>query len=405
VRIVIAGGGGAGMIASLLLARAGHEIVVPEQDRLAPTADVEAAAEAAFRPSAPQIVQSHIIMPGCRELFRRLLPDVYRGLIAAGAVNASRTALMPASLRDRSAWPGDERLGVMLTRRSTVDWVLMRAVRAEPGVRIRCGERVTGLFATADDPPRAIGVCTARGEVPADMVIDATGRRSPLDRWLAEIGARPTDTRRDECGLAYFTRHYRLRPGAEFPGPRAIAMVVRLDEFTAVIAGGDNGTMQLAVVPLAADHRFRMVRRAEVFSAVLRTVPAIAPWLDALDPISEIFPMAGLHNVLRRLVADGAPVVTGLQVIGDSVCTTNPTFGRGLGLALAGAADLAAVIGQHPADRRRGRGRLTRRSSSTSRPSTRIRRPPTASGWRCSATPSSAPRHRTARPPFPVKSP
>jgi hypothetical protein len=58
--------------------------------------------------------------------------------------------------------------------------------------------------------------------------------------------------------------------------------------------------------------------------------------------------MAGLHNTLRRLVLDGTPVATGLHAIGDSVCTTNPTFGRGL--ALSGAADLADTLGQHGGD-------------------------------------------------------
>ena len=60
--------------------------------------------------------------------------------------------------------------------------------------------------------------------------------------------------------------------------------------------------------------------------------------------------MAGLHNTLRRLVADGTPVATGLHAIGDSVCTTNPTLGRGLALALSGAADLADAISEHAAD-------------------------------------------------------
>jgi flavin-dependent dehydrogenase len=43
--------------------------------------------------------------------------------------------------------------------------------------------------------------------------------------------------------------------------------------------------------------------------------------------------MGGLHNSMRRLAVDGVPVVTGLAAVGDSVCTTNPTFGRGLALA------------------------------------------------------------------------
>ena len=134
--------------------------------------------------------------------------------------------------------------------------------------------------------------------------------------------------------MAYSSRHYRLRPAADLPGLPTTRILAGLDEFTAGLWGGDNGVMQLAVAPLAADHRFRAARHPEAFTAVLRTVPALAAWLYALDPISDVFPMAGLHNTLRRLVADGARVVTGLHAIGDSVCTTNPTLGRGLSLAL-----------------------------------------------------------------------
>ena len=123
-----------------------------------------------------------------------------------------------------------------------------------------------------------------------------------------------------------------------------------LDEFLAGKWGGDNGAVQLVVAPLAADRRFRTARDPQVFTAVLRTVPTYAAWLDVMDPITDVFPMAGLHNTLRRLVAHGTPVATGLHAIGDSVCTTNPTLGRGLALALSGAADLADTISEHAAD-------------------------------------------------------
>jgi hypothetical protein len=150
--------------------------------------------------------------------------------------------------------------------------------------------------------------------------------------------------------MAYFSRHYRVRPGTGLPAPLATRTVVALDEFTAGQWGGDNGAVQLAVAPLAADRRFRTVRDSQVFTAVLRTIPTYAAWLDVMDPITDVFPMAGLHNTLRRLVTGGVPVATGLHAIGDSVCTTNPTLGRGLALALSGAADLADTIGEHPAD-------------------------------------------------------
>ena len=347
------GGSAAGLFAALLLARAGHQVLVLERDCLQPASDVESAAAAAFRPSAPQIVQPHIVMARCRQLLIEHLPDVYAGLLAAGVAEAPLRTQMPDSLPDTAARPGDERLTPMMTRRSTVDWVLQRTAAAEPRVTVRFGVKVTGLLAAGrvgGRPPHVAGVCTDWGDLAADLVVDATGRRSPIDDWLTQAGARTTATWRAECGIAYFSRHYRVRPGAGLPAPLVTRIVVALDEFLAGKWGGDHGTVQLVVAPLAADHRFRTVRDPQVFTAVLRTVPTYAAWLEVMDPITDVFPMAGLHNTLRRLVADGVPVATGLHAIGNSVCTTNPTLGRGLALALSSAADLADAIGEHAAD-------------------------------------------------------
>jgi 2-polyprenyl-6-methoxyphenol hydroxylase-like FAD-dependent oxidoreductase len=121
VKVVIVGAGAVGLFASLMLARAGHEVVVLEQDRLARAPDVESAAASAFRPSAPQIVKPHIIAARFRELLLQRLPDVYDALIAAGVTEAPLSTQMPDSLSDRSIWPGDERMTMLMTRRSTLD--------------------------------------------------------------------------------------------------------------------------------------------------------------------------------------------------------------------------------------------------------------------------------------------
>jgi hypothetical protein len=108
--------------------------------------------------------------------------------------------------------------------------------------------------------------------------------------------------------------------------------------------------MLLTIAPLMEDKRFRRVTDPGVFTAVANTVPVLARWLPVMTPISGIYPMGGLHNSMRRLAVDGVPVVTGLAAVGDSVCTTNPTFGRGLALALQGATDLAELLDEYGED-------------------------------------------------------
>lgn len=347
MKIAVVGGGAAGLCASLLLARGGHEVVLVEAGSLTPPPDVESAALQAFRLTAPQVVQPHAVMARCRLMLRERLPDVHAGLIAAGAAEAPLSALMPPALTDRRTWTGDQDLTMILTRRSTVDWVLQRAVAGQRGLTVRDRTRVAGLLGVPGDPPRVVGLRTDRGDLTADVVIDASGRRSLTDRWLADVGTRPAPTWSADCGIAYYSRHYRIRSGCPRPIPRAVAT---LDEFTVALFGADNGIVQVCLAPLAADRRFHRLRHVEAFTAVAHTVPILADCLAVAEPVTGVFPMAGLRNTLRRLVAEGDPVVLGLHAVGDAVCTTNPTFGRGLALALHGAADLVDVLTAHGDD-------------------------------------------------------
>jgi hypothetical protein len=76
----------------------------------------------------------------------------------------------------------------------------------------------------------------------------------------------------------------------------------------------------------------------------LRTVPTYTAWLDVLQPISRVFPIAGLDNTMRGLVVSGTPLAVGLRAMGDSMCTTTATVGGGLSLPLSGTVDLLDTI-------------------------------------------------------------
>lgn len=112
-----------------------------------------------------------------------------------------------------------------------------------------------------------------------------------LDRWLEEIGAGTPVTSWAEAGFAYHSRHYTFRAAVEILGAAATRIVAGLDQFTALMFSGDNGTIQFSGVPIVEDKPFRAVRDADTFTAVLRTISVFRMWLEALEPIGPVYPM------------------------------------------------------------------------------------------------------------------
>jgi 2-polyprenyl-6-methoxyphenol hydroxylase-like FAD-dependent oxidoreductase len=351
-RIIVLGGSVAGLLCGMQLARRGHAVTLLEREPRAAVAP-PAEAPAALRPGAPHAVQGHVLLARAAVEIRRALPDVYAALLTAGVGEFALVPAMPAAIADRTPRAGDDDLVTLQARRHTLDRVLVEAAQATPRLDLRFGTAAAGLVLARDlrDPPRVTGVRTAGGEaLAADVVVDASGHRTPVPGWLAAHGI-DLPVEASDCGLVYFTRHYRLRPG-----------VVRPPLNRVFFAGGDlpgvlvrwfpadNDTAMLAQIVLAEDRLLKAVRRAARFEAVVRAVPTVAPWLECADPISDVFGMGALPNTLRRVVRAGRPLVLGLHLVGDAACTTNPLLGRGVSMAAVSVAGLVRALAAEPHD-------------------------------------------------------
>jgi 2-polyprenyl-6-methoxyphenol hydroxylase-like FAD-dependent oxidoreductase len=113
---------------------------------------------------------------------------------------------------------------------------------AEPRVDVRRGVAVRGLTTRgAHGVPHVDGVRTESGdELRADLVVDATGRRSPLPEWVREAGAGPLHEETEDSRFVYYTRYFRSRDGGR-PQPRD-RLLAPIGSFSILTLPGDNDT-------------------------------------------------------------------------------------------------------------------------------------------------------------------
>jgi 2-polyprenyl-6-methoxyphenol hydroxylase-like FAD-dependent oxidoreductase len=348
-RVVVVGGGVGGLAAALAFGRAGHPVTLLEQDPLPATASAEEAF-AAERRGAPQVHQTHGFLARVVVLLRERFPDVLDDLLAAGCT------VMPAAADLGEPRPGDEDLAVLIVRRTTFEWVLRRAVLAEPGVEVRTGCTVDGLLTRSTSPSTGVpvvgGVRLDDGSiVEGDLVVAGTGRRGAVGRWLADLDVELPETIH-QSGLVYLSRWYRLPPGFDVALDPKLGGDLGFVKFLAV--PGDGGTLSVTLAVRSSDRELRAaLADPDRFEHACRLLPGPDRFFagEPLEPCGGVQPMGGLLNRLRHFLDEqGAPRVLGFHVIGDAHTCTNPLYGRGCALALVQATLLADATAAHRDD-------------------------------------------------------
>jgi 2-polyprenyl-6-methoxyphenol hydroxylase-like FAD-dependent oxidoreductase len=346
--VIVVGGGIAGLCASMLLARDGHRVRLLERDPEAPPTSPEEAWAGWDRRGVNQFRMLHYFLPRFREVLEAELPDVAAALEADGALRWNPVALMPES-RNGGLRPGDERYAVLTGRRPMVESTIAGIAAAQSGLEIRRGVAVRGLLAgesQAAGVPHVVGVVTDDGEeLRAELVVDASGRRSPLPRWLAAVGARTPYEEREDTGFVYYGRHFRSSDGSVPPafGPP----LQPYDSVSFLTLPADNGTWAVGLVTSAADAALRAVRDPDVWTRLAKSFPLVAHWLEE-EPISDVDVMAKLEDRYRRYWVDGQPVATGVVAVADSWACTNPSVGRGASIGLLHAVCLRGLLRDVP---------------------------------------------------------
>jgi 2-polyprenyl-6-methoxyphenol hydroxylase-like FAD-dependent oxidoreductase len=179
---------------------------------------------------------------------------------------------------------------------------------------------------------------------PADLVVDASGRRSRTPEWLGRHGYPAPQEDRLRVDLTYVTRRFARRGGdvatvtsgastllhPATPGGRAGVLIAQEDAWTASCAGY---------------HGTRPPTDLAGFTSYARTLtsPAMADAVSDLEPIDDGAVLRFPGDVRRRYERlDRFP--RGLLVTGDALCALDPTLGQGTTVAALEARELRTCL-------------------------------------------------------------
>lgn len=340
-RVVVMGAGMAGLWTAMALAGPSREVTVLDRDPPPPAGGPDTAFQDWQRRGVGHLRHSHAFLARLRTLVRDRHPALLDALQAAGVRELGfEGSLTAAHKRAYVPAPIDRDLAILTSRRTTLELVMRRYAENLPGVVMRPQTFVKGLKVVQGAPPAVTGVVLEDGgELAADIVVDAQGRTSQAYEWLAEAGVSIPESA-EPCGVIYFTRHYRLRPGQAEPPRGSGSTTGDLGFLKFGVFPGDNGCFSITLcAPEVEEEMRKAIVDPEVFDAICRQLAGVAPWIDPerTEATSRVFGMGQLESRWREMAPAGRPAILGFFPVGDCVVRTNPLYGRGCSFAAVSA--------------------------------------------------------------------
>jgi 2-polyprenyl-6-methoxyphenol hydroxylase-like FAD-dependent oxidoreductase len=348
--IVVTGAGICGLTTAMMLASDGHEVTVLERDP-APVPEPEDAWDDWERRGVNQFRLPHFFGPRFRSIIESEFPALASALVDAGMLHFNFMDLIPDEMTGGKR-PGDDQYALVTGRRSVFESVIAAFADELDHLTVRRATAVDGLVTGAGvsgpgasgSVPHVTGVMTSTGEtVAADLVVDATGRRSPLPHWLTEIGARAPREELEDCGFTYYGRHFRSKDGSL---PVSIGPPVQqYGSITVLLLPADNGTWSTTLVSSSRDEAMRAVRDIDRWTETVQSLPLAAHWLDGIPIEDRIISISKIEDRHREFAdKQGRPLATGVIAVADSWACTNPSLGRGASIGAMHAVALRDLL-------------------------------------------------------------
>ncbi|MFF6995223.1 FAD-dependent oxidoreductase [Streptomyces sp. NPDC008313] len=324
---VVIGGGMTGMLAAAVLADHA-DVTIVERDRLPDGPQP--------RKGLPQARHAHVLWSGGVKALEELLPGIIDQLVDH---DARRPRIMTDLVSKAPSGQWFRRFTHarhvnLLCSRDLLDAVIRARVLKNPHINLLQQTEPQGLEGTAR---RVSGVhiradCTAR-TIPADLVIDASGRTSRAPLWLQNLGIGPVAERTVDAGVGYASRIYRA-PGTaadDFPIVNVQADPRHSPGRGGIITPIEGGRWLVTLAGTRGGHPSSNNEEFVPFALKLPH-PLIGELLADAEPETDVVTTHSTAN-RRRYYEKAASWPDGFVILGEAIAGYNPVYGHGLSAA------------------------------------------------------------------------
>lgn len=339
---VAVGGGIGGSMAARVLSDHFERVTVLEEDVFPDSAEQ--------RRGVPQGNHIH----GLLSRGRSVLDTYYPGFTEEAVGRTAHLVKQTSEIRDhrRYGWAPrfESPLRVLLLSRPLLELIIRSRTMQISNVTYRGSHKVLDLVSEDGETVTGVRYRNAAGEnaeMRADLVVDASGRRSDASKWLKNLGYEPPETVTVDGRWSYSSCFVRTSPGWD-PGWKATTAhpIGSVTEGPRRFRGASmlrqDGERRW-IITLWGSGGERPPGDPAGFFDYLRSVGYLDEAIPHVELLNEPAAWSATANRLRRFeLMKSRP--ENFVLLGDAVAAFNPVYGQGMTMAMVGAVDLETEL-------------------------------------------------------------